>query len=81
MAEPSEPPVDANASPLYVAQFTGAEIKVYELILHGYTNQQIADALFISINTVKFHVKNILSKAGVNKRYKLYNAGQTLSDS
>ena len=80
LSEPAEGLTDAAAPPPYVTQFTGAEIKVYELILRGYTNQQIADALFISINTVKFHVKNILAKAGVNRRYKLYNAGLKPSD-
>ena len=51
--------------------FTGAERRVYELILMGYSNQQIADELFVSINTVKFHVRNILAKSGMQSKNQL----------
>ena|GEM_PF-5995461 len=47
---------------------TATEKKVYRLILMGYSNQQMADELFVSINTIKFHIKNILPKAGVSKK-------------
>lgn len=44
------------------------EVDIVLLILRGFTNKQIAEALFISINTVKTHVKNIFSKLNVNNR-------------
>ena len=53
--------------------FTGAEKKVYKLILLGYSNQQMADMLVISINTIKFHIKNILAKAGATNKSQLRN--------
>ncbi|MDR1158387.1 MAG: helix-turn-helix transcriptional regulator [Oscillospiraceae bacterium] len=53
------------------AQLTMTEKKVYELILGGYSNQQMADILYVSINTIKFHIKNILSKAGASKKSQL----------
>jgi DNA-binding NarL/FixJ family response regulator len=40
------------------------EMEVLGLIMLGYTNQQIADKLFISFETVRSHRKNILDKTG-----------------
>lgn len=40
------------------------EIEVLGLIMQGYTNNQIAEKLFISFETVKSHRKNILLKSG-----------------
>ena len=34
----------------------------------GYKNKEIAEQLVISLNTVLYHIKNIYSKLGVNKR-------------
>ena len=44
------------------------EFEVVELIYKGSTNQQICDALFISMNTVKRHVTNAYFKLDVNTR-------------
>ncbi|MGA7237530.1 MAG: response regulator transcription factor [Bryobacteraceae bacterium] len=44
------------------------EIQVLELIVQGLANKQIAYALGIAEHTVKNHVKNILSKLGVQDR-------------
>ncbi len=44
------------------------ESEVLELIAEGKTNGEIAEHLFISINTVKFHVKNIYEKLEVSNR-------------
>jgi len=40
------------------------EIEVLGLIMQGLTNNEIADKLFISYETVKSHRKNILEKTG-----------------
>jgi len=47
---------------------TAAEINVLRLIAAGNANKQIADQLSISEETVKWRVKNILSKLGANDR-------------
>ncbi|MNT52363.1 Response regulator protein VraR [compost metagenome] len=39
-----------------------------KLIAQGYANQQIADALFISLHTVKTHAQRINAKLGVERR-------------
>ena len=44
------------------------EREVLRLIAQGRSNQEIADALFISIRTVKAHVTNIFTKVGVSSR-------------
>lgn len=50
---------DGNA--LYT-ELSEREMEVLSLIARGYTNQQIAEELVISVGTVKGHVSNILSK-------------------
>ena len=47
---------------------TNRELEVLLLVSKGYTNQEIADELFITLKTVKTHVSNILSKLEVNDR-------------
>ena len=47
---------------------TPREIKVLELIVKGATNSEIASALYISENTVKLHLRNILSKLHLKNR-------------
>lgn len=42
------------------------ELEIIALIAEGYTNQQVAEKLFLSAHTVNTHRKNIMSKLGVN---------------
>ena len=49
---------------------TKREWEVLKLLAMGFSNQAIADALFISIVTVKTHVQNICRKLDVNSRAK-----------
>ncbi|WP_368644920.1 response regulator [Alkalibacterium putridalgicola] len=49
-------------------RLTSRENEVVQLISKGYTNQDIADELFITLKTVKTHVSNILSKLEVEDR-------------
>lgn len=48
------------------AQLTSREKEVLELIVKEYTNQQIADELYISVRTVDAHRRNLLQKTGAN---------------
>ena len=52
-------------------QISKRERDIIEQICAGKTNQQIADALFISLQTVKDHTHRIYSKIGINSRMKL----------
>ena len=44
------------------------EQEVLRFLIQGRSNREIAEAISISINTVKFHVKNIFDKLGVTTR-------------
>jgi len=44
------------------------EREVLELMIAGLRNREIAERLFISVRTVKFHVSNILQKLDVDSR-------------
>lgn len=47
---------------------TGREIEVLGLVAQGMTSRSIGEALFISENTVKNHIRNILDKLGLHSR-------------
>jgi hypothetical protein len=38
------------------------------LVCLGFTNQEIAERMIISVNTVKTHIRSILSKFNVNSK-------------
>lgn len=48
-----------------------AERAVYDLYVKGYTAQESAEILFLSINTIKTHNKRIYTKLNVNSREEL----------
>lgn len=43
-------------------KLTEREVEIWQLLLQAYSYQEIADSLQISLNTVKFHAKNIYNK-------------------
>ena len=47
---------------------TERELEILENIVQGCSNAQIAERLFITVGTVKTHVRNILNKLGANDR-------------
>ena len=54
------------------------ELDTLKLIAEDLTNQEIADKLFISLNTVKTHLKNIYLKLEVNNRTKAVSKAKKL---
>jgi DNA-binding CsgD family transcriptional regulator len=58
----------ARAAPAWPAGLTGREVEVLRLIAAGCSNRAIAEALFISPNTVLRHVSNIFAKTGMANR-------------
>ena len=62
-AAPAAPP-----APAWPAGLTDREVEVLRLIAAGRSNRAIAQALFISPNTVLHHVSSIFAKLGVANR-------------
>ena len=44
------------------------ELEVLQLVAEGLSNQEIADKLFVSLNTVKTHTSNLFLKLEANRR-------------
>ena len=53
---------------------TQRELDVVKLVREGYTNQQIAESLFVSIRTVETHLSHAFAKLGVSSRTGLLKA-------
>ena len=60
------PPAGVNHS--LPDPLTDRELEVLALIVEGYINREVADRLYISVNTVKKHVNHIFSKLDVSNR-------------
>jgi LuxR family maltose regulon positive regulatory protein len=54
-------------SPL-VEPLSDRELEVLQLVAEGLTNREVAQRLFISLRTVKWHTSNIYGKLGVKNR-------------
>jgi NarL family two-component system response regulator LiaR len=68
-SEATEALVHAATHPIVPAdELTEREREVLVLMVDGLSNQEIANRLFLSLGTVKFHTGNIYSKLGVDSR-------------
>lgn len=54
------------------------EIDVLRLIAAGHSNQEIADQLFLSLNTIKKHNSTLFTKLGVVRRTQAIEKGKQL---
>lgn len=59
---------DAALKPEKDYGLTSRETQILKLITEGYSNNEIANELFVSINTTKAHVASILQKLEVDDR-------------
>lgn len=62
----SLPSQAAETGPL--SMLTGREQEVLALLIEGRTNKEIAEALTVTVNTVKKHVQSIFTKLNVDNR-------------
>lgn len=70
-------PMSANIAKMVVASFqkhqikelTNKENEILGLLIKGKSYQKIADQSFVSIDTIKYHIKNIYRKLQVNTRH------------
>jgi DNA-binding NarL/FixJ family response regulator len=65
-----------------IDELTARETNVLQLVSEGMTNKEIASSLFISENTVKIHLRNILEKLHLQNRIQVavYAVRQGLVD-
>jgi len=52
----------------YLKQLTPREIQILRLLGKQASNQEIADALYISLSTTKSHLRSIYRKLGIHGR-------------
>jgi LuxR family maltose regulon positive regulatory protein len=62
------PPESAAMTDELIESLSKRELEVLRLIGEGYSNQEIADRLVVTLHTVKKHSSNIYNKLGVNSR-------------
>ena len=70
--KPLSPPADpAAAESAGIAEsLTDRELEVLACMARGMKYRETADHLFVSLNTVRFHVKSIYGKLAVDTRMK-----------
>ena len=73
---------DADTPNPHAPKLTDREVEVLRLVAHGKANREIGVALFISENTVKNHVRNILEKLQLHTRMEaaMYAVRQNIID-
>ena len=59
--------------PAFVEPLSDRELEVLVLIAEGLSNQEVAQRLYISLRTVKWHTTNIYQKLGVKNRTQAVN--------
>ncbi|GHO71368.1 hypothetical protein KSC_102600 [Ktedonobacter sp. SOSP1-52] len=74
----STPQNTSNSSGSLLEPLSLQEQRVLRLLAAGWSNQDIARELIVSVNTVKYHVKHLYQKLGVNNRLQASEAARYL---
>jgi len=75
----AQPSASETANQSLIDPLSERELDVLRLIAAGYSNQDIADHLVISVTTVKKHVNHIFGKLGVESRTQAIAHAQALN--
>lgn len=59
---------DQSTTAAEVEKLTPREREVLELVAHGFINKEIADRLSVSVEAIRWHLKNIYAKLHVHSR-------------
>lgn len=59
---------------------TPTELRIADLVAQGHTNRQIAETLFVTINTVEWHLRHVFAKLGVAGRLEIKPKLDSLRD-
>lgn len=68
-----------NQEALTVLNLSKRELEVLELLAIGLSNQEIADRLFVSLNTIKTHTSKLFEKMEVKRRTQAVDMAKRLS--
>ena len=69
-------PVRADAAPALVEPLSSREVTVLRYLCSRLTYREIAAALYVSLNTLKTHVKSVYRKLGVASRADAVETGR-----
>jgi LuxR family maltose regulon positive regulatory protein len=64
----STSPQPASSTTDLIEPLSERELEILQLLAEGLSNQEIGSQLYLSLNTVKAHTRNIYGKLGVNSR-------------
>ncbi len=78
ISRPLGKPPDAGPGGRETPALTASELAVLRLLRSHMTNQEIADALYLSVNTVKTHLRAVYHKLGVSSRREAVDRGRRL---
>jgi len=68
-----------NEEALTQLNMSRRELEVLQLMAEGLSNQEIADQLFVSLNTVKTHSARVFEKMEVKRRTQAIEKGKRMS--
>lgn len=69
---------ERNEEAMSYLRISSRENEVLELLARGCSNREIAEALFVSPNTVKTHLSNVYEKLGVSRRTQAVRKARSL---
>lgn len=72
------PEFQLNEEALTKSGISKRELEVLQLMAQGFSNQEIADKLFVSLNTIKTHSSNLFLKLNVSRRTQAVQKGKEL---
>ncbi len=78
VTQPSSRAAGSGAAASEVTALTASELAVLRLLRSYMSNQDIADTLFLSVNTVKTHLRSVYYKLGVSSRREAVERGVRL---
>ena len=68
-----------NTSLISRLELRKRELEVLSLLAQGYSNQEIATKLFVSLSTVKTHIQNLFEKLDVKRRIQAVEKAKRLN--
>ncbi len=77
--QPPAPEFQKNEKAMDYLGISERELEVLELVAEGLSNQQIADQLYVSVNTVKTHLSRLYEKLEVQRRTQAVEKARSLN--